>query len=68
MQGAGFERIVPRYRDRMHREARMPQYDVAAFLSDHNVTKPFQSANDAIRGYAPRQPHAASTGISSSFT
>ena len=46
----------------------MPQPEVAALLTDHAITGVFECAGQPVSGHAARQLHAASTGISSSFT
>jgi hypothetical protein len=46
----------------------MTQPDVAAFLANHAITEAFECAGETFAGHAPRQLHAASTGMSSSFT
>ncbi len=37
-------------------------------LAKHGISEALQCVDQAVRGYAPRQFHAASTGIGSSFT
>ena len=68
MKSAGLQRVVQRDRDRVDRRSLVPQPDVASLLTDHPVAEASQRVNDTVCGYAARQPHAASTGISSSFT
>jgi len=46
----------------------MAQPKVAALLMDHAITDVFKCAGQPISGHAARQLHAASTGISWSFT
>jgi hypothetical protein len=52
----------------MDRRSLVPQPDVAALLTNHLIAEALQGADYTICGYAARQLHAASTGISSSFT
>lgn len=46
----------------------MLQPDMTSFLTDGLVPQIFQGADEAISRYVSPQPHAASTGISSSLT
>jgi hypothetical protein len=52
----------------MDRRPTVPQPDVAALLVNYAISEAFLRADDSVRRYATRQFHAASTGISSSFT
>jgi hypothetical protein len=46
----------------------VPQPNMATLLTNDSVANHLEYADQAIRGHASREPHAASTGISSSFT
>lgn len=46
----------------------MLQSHMAASLPDDGVSYPLKRANDLSAGHAPRQSHAASSGINSSLT
>jgi len=46
----------------------MAHSDMAASLTDHIVTEAFECPGKTLTGHATRQLHAASTGMSSSFT
>lgn len=68
MQRSDLERIVQRDRDDMDWWSVMLESGVAPSLADNPISKVFQGVNDTMPGYAPRQFHAASTGINSSLT
>ncbi len=68
MQGSGLQSVVPGYSNLVRRGPRMIQAGVTASLANDAVAEALQDADQAVTGNAPRQFHAASTGISSSFT
>lgn len=65
---ADLQRIMHRNGNHMNWRSFIPQSEVASFLADYFVTEVFQRPDQTICGYAAWQFHAASTGISSSFT
>ncbi len=68
MKRAGLEGVVQRDRDGMDWRPIMPEPDVASLLADHPVAEALDDGNYAFCRNSARQLHAASTGISSSFT
>ena len=65
---AGLQRSMHGYRNAVYRGTWMTQSEVAPFLTDHTITEAFEGAGKALTGHTARQLHAASTGMSSSFT
>lgn len=68
VERARLDRIVQGHRERMNRRPLVLQADMATSLPDHNLTQAFQKSDDAPRRHTPREFHAASIGMSSSFT
>ena len=59
---------MQRDRNEMRRWAIMPESDMAPFLTNDFIAKTFQRTDETMGRNPSRHLHAASTGISSSFT
>jgi hypothetical protein len=68
MKRARLERIVQRNGHIVSRGTRMPKPGMAPFLTVYRVSDLLERADETVARHAPRQFHAASSGISSSFT
>lgn len=68
MERANLERVVIGNGNRMRGRRFVEKPYMASLLANHGVAEAPQSANQPAGRYGARQFHAASTGISSSFT
>lgn len=68
MECSRLQRLMQGYGDGVDGRTIVPQSDVASFLADHTITELLQRTNDTFCWNSPWELHAASTGISSSFT